>query len=199
MKHIILIFQLLFISNSSFSQDNCLNMDIMIVADYSGSMQEEKSYVIDGILAISERFANNDQVRVGVKLFSDDCYDMQPLTFDKLSFSDSMSWQGGGSTMMAIPLLRSMNDLIGDRPDAHKVILILSDGDPTDRYETEDASLFIKQSGILIAVVHIETSSLYAMPSLGVPFLNSIASEGFTARTTYDRLAKTLIDFGICL
>lgn len=190
-------------------------MDIMILADMSGSVEKYEGYVANAIDVFVDRFdLDNQGVRVGIQTFSmrSAVHIQQPLTSNtpllKKSIITISRMKAAGSTIMSGPLVDVMKELQKDRFDVYKVVIIISDGDVQrqtsnlilgitydDRTLTSQVSELMKAHNIIICGILIDEG----WSGTDGPYLKSLTTPGFYIESNYKNLGTTLQKLAICI
>jgi len=115
----------------------CLEMDIVILCDLSGSVEGNEPFILEAVTGlVNKTDVQEDGVRIGVIGFSDYPFTIAALSGDKkelLQVINEFEWTSRTNTYMAQALQVCYIDLFKDRQYAHKMIIIISDGLPGDR------------------------------------------------------------------
>lgn len=141
------LFLILALSTSSFAQ--CLEMDIMLVGDFSFSVQGNEKFVVDAIQSFSDRFKLSETgVNIGIVTFNSDVYLTSPLSQDNADINRSIeslrSVACSGTTNMTEALQVAANELTKGRSGVMKSIILISDGRPNSPSSTIQTADMIK-------------------------------------------------------
>lgn len=202
MKYILFILLMLLFSSAVPSKvlpTGCLQMDLMILGDYSSSIAGSEEFVVDAMKAFVDKFDLSETgLKIGVYVFNDNTYVISPLTNDKedlLKKLDVLSkLKSTGGTAMTRALSLTTNELFSAnaRPTYRKLIIIITDGDPNNEMETYLEAQHIKKLGIGICGVMIQDSS--SAPK----FLKSICMDSCYVETNYNTLVEELRKLDVC-
>lgn len=131
-KYAILILMLL----CSFSRPNygCLKIDIMLVGDYSTSVQKYESQCYNAFKSFVQNFdTSDDGIKIGLIRFADSATMISKLTGDKQELLQSLKMfetKAVGSTdMLSAVDIATDEFLSNSRPDRMKLMIIVSDGE----------------------------------------------------------------------
>jgi len=105
-------------------------------------------------------------VQVGVLRFNQRCTVVAPLGHDRDHMKNcvrNMTYEPG-ETALGPPLMWASNMLAAGVPQTRRqAVIIISDGDPGDKLETQAASQKLKDAGVIIIVVRVGDISNHAM------------------------------------
>lgn len=152
--------------NEIESTQGCLQIDIMLVGDLSGSIDGNEYIIADAYDAFVNRFELADNtMRIGAVVFSDNTFILSHLTSTKNILVDRINYMRthrlGGTTNMygALDFVWKEFKQNG-RKNVRKMIIILSDGEVD---HPEETAIIIEQmkleSNIEICAVYIDTYS----------------------------------------
>ena len=181
------------------NKKGCLELDIMILGDLSGSTIGKKSFVIDAIKTFANRFELSDNtIRIGAAIFDDKLVILSPLTSDKeylLSEVDNIwRYYMGGTTRMTSSVLY-MKEIFdaSDRPTVNKMLIIISDGIPNHRGNAYGAIRQLENSNVNICGIFINTGEG------DEGFMMIVSNPACYVSTSYETLADELERLDICL
>lgn len=128
---------ILFLFIYSLLPAQCLKMDVMLVGDLSASVIGNEHFIVEAFEAlISKTEMSEEGIRIGVITFNTSVYRFSELTGNKstaLRATERIAGtRAGGTTNMSEALRVSLSSMMQDRPDASKLIVLVSDGVPTD-------------------------------------------------------------------
>lgn len=177
----------------------CLNMDIVILGDYSGSVHKSEQYVIDAFESFASITSEEKNIRVGLILFADEPEINIPLTKDLstlLSASAPLREQNAsGSTDINAAIEQAAILLYSQQNNSRKLIILISDGDITDGATPDQTIATARQLSILgvsICTVLIKNSSSHP------EFMKEISS-GCYVESSYENLSAELGKMDVCL
>lgn len=190
--------------NPSKINRTCLKMDIMILADMSGSVEGYEGVVASAINVFVDRFELDDYgVRIGIQTFASGYIIQlqQPLTSNtfllKKNIISISKRKAEGGTIMSNPLLMVKDELQKDRYGAYKVVIIISDGEIPD-HDADKVNKIVaelKAHNIIICGVLIDEGYL----GVSGPYLQSLTTPGFYVESNYQDIARTLEMLQICI
>ena len=183
-----------------FTTHGCLKLDIILVADLSGSVYRYEYFVADAFDAFIDRFELSETgVKVGVIVFNDSPALLTGLTADKIKIRRAINIirdaTGTGSTNMTDTFYAVTNELVlNGRKDVKKVIIIVSDGIPNRRNTTLKTVMQLRiMYDLTVCGVWI------GGPDRGQEFMQNISSEYCYAASDYKGLVKQLKRLDICI
>ncbi len=156
------------VSQENILWGNCLNGDVWIVFDISGSMADQEDTINNSVKLISGRIIeSNPNARVGLWSFNDSAKIESELGHHFLPNIESISASGGtniGSALESV-YFHDKNSY-GDRSQK-KIIILISDGEQNQlegdkRYSTQtilaDASKK-KEEGFIFISIHLDSGT----------------------------------------
>jgi len=177
------------------SNNSCLQLDIVLIGDISGSVQGFEPFIRKAFLSFSNKFElDEDGVNIGVMVFNDIPYVLCPVTADKSKFNIAITNvpAASGSTNMLRAFYVAMEELLQNgRPGYKKIIIVVSDGMPDDKYEVMVAAKQMQAVGIDVYGLLI-TNAMY-----DESFMESISVQYFASK--YEDLADKIKKLDICL
>lgn len=199
MKKYILIL-LLLISSTKVSSQGCLNMDIMLIGDLSGSVDGKFYFVADAFDAFIDRFDLGDNtVRIGITAFESDTHLLTGFTTDKKQLRAAtkrirnFEYSGTSDLYTAIEVAWFQFTL-NARKDSRKMIIIVSDGDVNNPGVTLALIEAMKgQANIEVCGVLVDTFSTKETFMVMASEFNCYVS------TSYDTLVDELQKLDLCL
>jgi Mg-chelatase subunit ChlD len=202
MKYIITILFCLLTTLTVKSQ-NCLQMDIVLLADASGSVGANTQYISNALKAFADRFETSENgVRIGIVSFGDKPLLLTNITHNKnklkIAAANYTNFYSlvGASTKTADALMYSTNLFYeSDRPEVKKLIILITDGEPNDIHETTRVADEIRNlHNIDICTIHVMTIS-----GGNKTHLQDISSEACYVVSGYESLIETIINMDVCL
>lgn len=190
MKLLLIIFSI-----NAYSQ--CADMDIMLVADFSGSVTSHETFVLDALGSFASTLNVNESVNVGLVLFSDWSFTACQLTNDSdglMSVINSLrNKNASGSSNMGDALQSASIQLISGS-HARKFIIVISDGDvnvtPPEQTLRIAEQLHVLGIGLCAVLITNESSR--------PEFMRQI-SDGCYAESGYETLAQAMRDLSVCM
>lgn len=204
MKYLILIL-ILFLFSSSFTPtkrvNTCLQMDLILLADFSKSIRGQEQFIVDAMSAFVNKFdLSENGLKIGIVVFNTYTYTISRLTTDKKDLLEKLKAlsknQGNYGTEMSKGFEACNLELFSEtaRPTYRKLIIIITDGDP-DSEDVKDAyhvATKIKNMGVGICGVMVQDSS--SRPT----FLDSICLKNCYVEADYNSLVDELRKFDVC-
>lgn len=190
---------IIFLLSITLCSAQCLQMDIMLVGDMSGSVNGQEYQVADAFDALVDRLElSEDGIRIGVITFNTKVFVLTPQTSNKgsikLHIDTGIRNRKAEQTTNLDAALQTAFILLsgGERPDATKLIILVSDASPN-----------------MMEPTYRTASQIKSMPGyaiFGVLIQNSETSEDFMAmistiyvKTNYESLVNTIKQMDICL
>ncbi len=179
---------LIFICSLTSAKDvGCLQLDIVIVADVSTSVVGYEKFITDAVIEFTNKFKNTD-VRIGLITFSDAC-SLQFHLGDSVTFL-AMT---GGSSNLTCGLIMANKELFGEygKPSNKKMVIVLSDGDVSNKEKSKLAINMMKENGVNFAGILIKSNDNKST------FMKEISD--LYVETDYKSLADELKKLDVCL
>lgn len=189
---------LIFTITTGYSQ--CLQLDILVVADLSGSTNNKHEHIINGLNAFVNRFdLAEDKVKISPVIFAKQNITLSRLSSNKQKLIQSIDSIGyydiGQSTYMHDALVRGLHYFTMDaRIDSQKIIVIVSDGDVAYPAAVRKVINIAKSS----YYYQIYSVYLYTTTGSKPQFMREIASEGGYLESSYELLFKALEALDMC-
>ncbi len=220
MKIIIIVVFLLFSSSSNIINkpaNGCLQMDIMLLGDFSSSVQGYESFISGAFSEFVQQFELSEYgIKIGLVTFTTTAYLNCPLTNNtkllRSRINDLKYFNGVGHTNMLDAFAIAQNQfIINGRDDYKKIIIVISDGEPDSGEEVLKLANVIKQSkigicGILVMKNKTEEEDndslfyyFYGKPIDGNVVMKKISSDFCYVESNYDNLIKELKKLDICM
>lgn len=182
---------------------SCLQLDIVIVADFSSSVQGYEGYIFKAIHDFADSFQMDDEeVRIGVVAFNTEAYVPLQITGrrkDLDAFLTENNLFCTGTTNMDAGLRTAYEQLgiayegLADRSDSKKIIILISDGEADSPDKTFLVANDIKNGGVDIWGI------LIASPSARPAEMRLYSSPNKFVSTDYERLGEELNKLNFCL
>ena len=193
------VFLGLFLLFSSFKEEKqgCLQMDLILIADMSASVQEKEVFISNALIAFIKDFELSEEgVKIGIITFNERTYIISPLSKDKETLLNKASSIGGANfnTNFNNALLVAYRELNGEnsRKDYKKMIIIITDGDVENKDETKKIVQQLRNENISICGIMIENIDSQE------EFMNSICN-GCYLKSDYKELVRQLLNLDICV
>lgn len=225
---ILIIAVLLFLSNSNTVLNKpingCLQMDIMLLGDFSSSVYGYEAFVSGALSEFVNQFdLSEDGIKIGAVTFTSTGNLICPLTSNKTLLKNKVDslqfFRSSGSTNMLSAIKVAVNQFATNgRQDYKKMIIIISDGEPDAEDEVLKLAKEIKETtsigicGILILMKEEDDSStpdIYQVPTYSYPIgkvnrngnktMREISSEFCYVESNYENLIKELKKLDICI
>jgi Mg-chelatase subunit ChlD len=175
----------------------CNKMDIVIIGDYSGSVQGNEEFVTDAISTFASS-VHSETVRVAVVLF-----DNQPKIIAELNsevadlLAQVFSYRdvfATGGTNIESALQMAANILLTEQNDSRKLVILISDGDVTTG--TPEGALM---TGKQLNAIGVGICSVLIQNKTSQPDFMKEISGGCYVESNYESLSKELKNLNICL
>lgn len=174
----------------------CLEMDMIILVDISGSLAGYELYIHSAMNSLIDGIElQEDGIKLGVVVFSTTSHVNSPLSINKDFIMSNIRTIGSdqGSTNMTEGLYVSLNELMNNgRNGVKKLIVVISDGAVDSRYGTRLAAQQIKMANISIC------SILILGHTVDKELMKDI-SNGFYIESRYETLAEEIKKLDICI
>ncbi len=176
----------------------CSNLDVILLGDFSSSVQGNEQFVLDAIVEFAEELTPHvNDVRLGVIMFADDatvvCRPDNDYWRNLPNVMEYNSINATGSTNIELALQTATNELLREQNNRRKVIVLISDGDVTvgTQEQTIATAKQIQNIGIGICGVLIKNNS--SRPE----FMKEVSQ--VYVETDYTNLALELKKLNLCL
>lgn len=203
MRSIILIICVFFFSSFSLNEKKdvgCLELDILLIADLSGSVDGHELFIRDALKAFVERFELSENgIKIGYIKFSGYAELENRLTVDKDDLLRSInridSSSTGSSTNLTHAFHLTMNEFMSNgRPNVGKIVILISDGDPdSEESAMESATLLKTMPGTSICGVFVAASGGKK------EFMKELSSSFCYVESNFENLIVELKKMDICL
>lgn len=179
---------------------SCLQLDIMIVADLSASVQGNEQFIQQAMYSFVEQFELSEEgIKIGVLTFNESPTVLSLLSDDKASvlYSIKQMQSGSSTTNMTDAFFVAINELLSERGRRgfRKLIVIISDGIPDQPSEVKLISRQIQQANITVCGVLIEEG----LNMKGDEFMNEVSSPDYYVKSDYKSLGDQIKKLDICL
>lgn len=187
----------LLVSTCSYCQ-GCLEMDIMIIGDYSGSIYGRQKYVADAVDAFISRFDLSERgMKIGILTFNDNSTLWSGLTTNKKKLQQTVTslyeLTPSGSTNLSTALQDAALELQYGRK-VPKLIVLITDGMPDNAPDAE------KTAREIYTFFNINICGIYVNGSYGdAQWLEKICTNSCFSRSSFEYLAEQLKRMDICL
>ena len=178
----------------------CLQMDIMLIGDLSGSIDDNEYFVANAFAAFVSKFELSDNtVKIGTMVFEDEPILLSHLTSNKGQLLTSIDYirnnDLSGTTRMGDAILVAWQEFtLYGRAGTRKMIILVSDGAVDESSNTYSIIQSMKtQTGIEICGIYVDTHS-------GKPGYMAKISEPYCyVSTSYDILVQELEKLDLCI
>ncbi len=175
---------------------SCLELDIVVLVDISGSLQGYELYVHNALNSLIDGLkTSEDGIRMGIAVFGSRGEILSSLSGDKEIIKSQIShiFATGGSTNMTDGLYVTLNEFINNgRQGVKKLIVVISDGDVDSVQGTTLAAQQLKLANISICSVLIVAKRINAQ-------LMKDISNGCYLESDYENLPKEIEKLDICI
>lgn len=177
----------------------CNNLDIMIVADYSGSVRGNEKFVVNAISSFSNKLdISEDNINMGIVIFNSYSENICNLSGDREYINSRIDLLGtnlaASTTNLSSALYMAFDELFKNGREGYKkVIILISDGVPDNEDESEQIAIQLKQLNVQIYTISIE-DGVYNRE-----YMQKIASDQCFFSSDYNNLIKTLDQLNLCL
>ncbi len=199
MKFISIILLAFLFNNTPKKYDNCLQLDIVLLGDYSGSMAGHEKEITQAFNEFIDQLPLSEtSIKMGLITFANKGTLITNLTSDKDQIKNDINGlnqiQAGGSTNMADGLYLAFNELISNgRKDYKKMVIVVSDGAPMNPEKTMTVINQLKLSNVGVCGIFIRSY-------MGDPqFMKSITSDFCYVESDYENLIVALKNLDICI
>lgn len=178
----------------------CLKIDIILLGDLSGSIDDKEYFVANAFSAFIDRFElSENTMKIGVMVFESEPYILSHLTESKGQLFTSVDYirnnEISGTTNLGTAIQVAWNEFtLYGRSGARKMLIIVSDGNVDEKKST--ASLIAqmkKQTDIEVCGIFVDTYS-------GTPeYMMDISETYCYVATGYDMLVNELAKLDICI
>lgn len=173
-------------------------MDIMILADMSGSVQFYQDFVSEATQAFINRFELSDNgVRIGLVTFSTDAVLVSEVSTNKALLINQAKGitnkEAIGYTNLSSALQIAAVELMNNRASP-KMIIVITDGNPDDINKSRMIAQGLRDLN-QITVCGVLVNNSIAKGN----FLNELCTHGCYTETNYSALASELEKMNICL
>lgn len=193
----------------------CLQMDIMLLGDFSSSVHGYESFVAKAFAAFAKQFELSENgVKIGVVTFTSIAEVVCPLTSDrellrtKVDSLDYFKANGNTNMFWAFSLAKREFQLHG-REGFKKMMIVVSDGEPNLKTEVKIFAQQIKRENINICGVLIvknmwDEDSMVNYMTLsmsqinGAEFMKEISGDCYV-ESDYQNLITEIQKLSICL
>ena len=175
----------------------CGKVDVVIVADYSGSMDGSEYHVTSAIEEFVESLdVSPEGVNIAIISFHSFVYVQTPLTGDRAQLRGAVSVLrkevATGTTKMDMALSQAKVELFSQRLNATKIVVLITDGYPDSKESTSAEGRDLLNMGVRLCGVYIGDGDD------GAKFLNDVTM-GCYSRSTPLSLIEALKKITICL
>jgi len=189
-----------YITNETPEENGCLQMDIMLLGDFSGSVEGYEPFVADAFKAFAKRFElSEDGVKIGAAIFNSDTLLISPLTSNEKFLHNQLDsltyyYQAQSTTDMIGALQLAMHEFeVNGRVGYRKIIILVSDGKPDVRDTVIQLSQLIKASNIGICGILILANNNDR------EFMKVISSDYCFVESSYENLITELKRLDVCM
>jgi Mg-chelatase subunit ChlD len=182
------------------SNNGCLQIDIMLLGDFSQSVNGHEKFVSGAFNAFAKRFElSEDGVKIGAIIFDSDAILISPLTSDELFLHNQLDsltyyYEANGTTNMLGALHVAMDQFVDNgRVGYRKIIIVISDGQPDISSRVLELARQIKSLNIGICGVLVLANNNSS------EFMREVSSDFCYVETDYENLILELKKLEICM
>ncbi len=183
-----------------FPYIGCNDLDVIIIADYSASIQGNEKFIHGAISAFEKKLdISEDNIHLGVIVFNVSPEVLCPLQGDPYEIKDRIAlldtYTGYSTTNLRAAFYSAFDEFGVRGRDMHykKIIIIISDGQPDHPETTKEIARQVKLSGIQVFTILIDNNIANS------EYMKEIASDNCFYNTDYQGLIKTLGELNLCL
>lgn len=197
---VLFIWTLALATNSCRAQGGCLQLDIVLIADLSGSVQGNEQFIQQAMYSFVNQFELSEEgIKIGVTTFNESPTMLSLLSDDKQSVLYSIKQMGLGesTTNMTDAFFVAIEELMSDRgrKGYKKLIVLISDGIPDRPNETQLISEQIQQVNVTVCGVLIDEGR----NTTGDEFMRAVSSSQYYVKSDYKSLVDQIKKLDICL
>lgn len=177
----------------------CLEADILLVADLSGSINGNEDFVADAYVAFINRFELADhRMRIGAYAFSKNVHLISHLTSDKAALLSAVEVMRknpyGTSTNLTSAMLHAGGEYVSNwRREIRRILILISDGHADNR------ATFLASVAQLKQELGVEVCGIYVDTYEGKPKdMLSISEPYCYVASNYEQLVEILERLNIC-
>ena len=179
--------------------NNCTQLDIVLVGDLSQSVEHQKGYLIEACYNFMRDLNVSDaNIRLGIVTFTGGSVAHVILSGNKKIIKQGIQninkvYSGGSTNMLSgLVTAKSMLDKNG-RFHVKKIIILISDGAPNfPSHAPLNFGNLIKSEGIIICSIYLDSSEGNRK------FMRNISSDCYK-ESNYKELSNTLNNLNFCL
>src|SRR5580765_7016118 len=125
---------------TSICRSQCLQMDLILIGDFSASVSGNEVYISEAFQSFARKLqVSPDGIQIGVIAFNSDTYLISPLNDDPYDLNSRIitlrQFESNSTTNLSAALL-SATELLTKGRDVRKMIIIVSDGDVDSKDQT---------------------------------------------------------------
>lgn len=199
MKKVLMLFVLLF-SMGGVQSQGCLQMDIMLIGDLSGSIDDNEYFVANAFAAFVSKFELSDNtVKIGAIVFSEETILLSHLTSKKGQLLTSIDFirnnDLSGTTRMGDAILEAWSEFtLYGRSDVRRMIIMVSDG------AVDEPSITYSLIQTMKAQTSVEFCGIYVDTYGGNPdYVANISEPYCYVSTSYSILVQELEKLDLCI
>lgn len=194
----ILIFSLLWLFTIPPSVNGCLEIDIILIGDLSGSVDGNEYFVADAFDAFIDRFElSENTIRIGSAIFDDRIFILSELTHNRDKLLAGVNFMrnnklGGSTNMFGAAQWVNYEFSNNGRSDTRKMLIIVSDGAVNHPLGTKQSIEILRKNNIEICGIYINTNSG------NEDFMMNVSEPYCYVSTSYETLVMELEKLDIC-
>lgn len=198
MKYVIII---LFLSslNAPKEPSSCLEMDIILIGDYSGSVIGHEKFIADAFSSFVSQFELSEEtMKIGLITFNSKAKLISPITSSKSTLethiNELYTIPAMSTTNMSDALYMALNEFNSSgRPGFRKLIILVSDGAPDTPTQTKQIADQLKLSNVSICGVLIQNGEA------NDDYMKNISSNFCYVQSNFANLTNELKKLDICI
>jgi len=204
-SYILILLLVILTSFNSKPATGCLELDLILIGDYSSSLRGQEHYFVGACRTFVKKFQLSEQtIKIGIVTFNDTAKLISPLSSDTSFITSRINELaeeiGEDWTNMEKGLFVAFNEFTNNgRPNAQKMIIILSDGavnDPGDKTSAPITTMEIIQQ---LRMTGMGVCSILIKSGEEEPEFMKAISSGCYAESSYENLAIELAKLDVCL
>ncbi len=224
MKKVFFVLIVLFCAKMSFAQEpselfdsitvtkgpaRCINADIILVLDFSGSVANRKDFIVNSAKAVEEEFVVSEEgIKVGIVVFETEDSLITKCTGDVARLGaavdavSAMDFFGGTAMQKGLDLVPGLFSLSaverGKKPE-YRIVIIVSDGFVDDSASVEFLCDKFKSEGIFVYGVQADERAFKSEDNSGDELLRSLSSgNDFFYKTSYQAVYSRIKKLNFC-
>lgn len=197
----ILLMLLILLGTVGFKPTACLNADVVILADVSGSMAGNEYFIESSVKSFVKRFGDEPDVKIGFYTFAD----ADSLYFHLGQKPEIDHIKAGGNTYLRFGLKAVIDEFKSkySTPSYRKILILISDGEIGDKTYSKITLDMMRSSGIYVIGIMTDVNAKNRMPVwtfLPTELINFIKENSDAyVEASYKDLEKEMMKLNICM